>query len=85
MSWFNFLKNDKDNVIGELQEKVERLEAELHDMQDVIRVVVQCNQSMATDLATIYRSLQVIAQHASVEKDPLDLMLGIPDGDDYIN
>ena len=88
MSWFKFLKNDDERARLEHVQKIERrlelLEKELLETQDVLRIVTLSNESMAVDLATIYQSLRSIINASSVDSGNLGVSF-LDDDDEYIN
>ena len=90
MSWFKFLKNDdskeveRANHVLSLERRIDILEKELLETQDVLRVVTLSNESMAIDLATIYQSLRSIINASSADSGSLGVSF-LDDDDEYIN
>ena len=87
MSWFKFLKNDERarlEHVQKIERRVELLEKELLETQDVLRIVTLSNESMAVDLATIYQSLRSIINASNVDSGNLGVSF-LDDDDEYIN
>ena len=58
-----------EKAAAELRETIIGLEKRLHETQMIVQYIAQANEALATDMATIYESLQNVVGHFS--EDPL--------------